>query len=275
MTHPPPLHEHSPGLSSINIAALPERRRAEQRHLGFQERLADRVTRWAGSMAGASKRMHGFLTRDGVAPDDFRRRAHRDLGRYGNVVFQPGEVASAKRRKDGTFSVRVEDNEVRARKLLIATGVFDQLPPIEGIEPLFGIVFKSGRALSRAALFFDTPSHPQSTLAQSLGCQVLRHRRCSVWRLRSDERPWCFRCGKHHQGCAASHGGSGGRHARGIWHKPCSDSGGFRGAGPRDSLSGASEPRRSRHGAAPRRQGPGNNRCACSREPMSRGGIDG
>jgi len=42
------------GLSETlerNIAALAERRRAEQAHASFQERLADTVTRFTGSMA--------------------------------------------------------------------------------------------------------------------------------------------------------------------------------------------------------------------------------
>jgi uncharacterized membrane protein len=53
MTQSPPIHDHSPGLSPVierNIAALLERQRAEQRRLRLQERLADRITRWAGSM---------------------------------------------------------------------------------------------------------------------------------------------------------------------------------------------------------------------------------
>lgn len=51
---PAPVHTHGAGLSAVierNIEALLERRRAEQRQLSFQERLADGVTRWAGSMA--------------------------------------------------------------------------------------------------------------------------------------------------------------------------------------------------------------------------------
>jgi uncharacterized membrane protein len=54
MTTPPgPVHAHGRGLSAVierNIAALLERRQAEQRRLSFQDRLADSVTRWAGSM---------------------------------------------------------------------------------------------------------------------------------------------------------------------------------------------------------------------------------
>jgi thioredoxin reductase len=39
---------------------------------------------------------------------------------------------------------------------------------------LESIVFRDGGELPRSALFFDTPSHEQSDLAQSLGCEFTR-----------------------------------------------------------------------------------------------------
>jgi uncharacterized membrane protein len=49
-----PVHPHSPGVSSVierNISALVERRQTEARERNLQDRIADRVTRFAGSMA--------------------------------------------------------------------------------------------------------------------------------------------------------------------------------------------------------------------------------
>ena len=87
----------------------------------------------------ASKEMHGFLTRDRIEPDQFRRLAHKELARYPSVVFRPVEVTTAERRSDGCFSVTLaRGRAVRTRKLLIATGVFDHLPAIDGIAELFG-----------------------------------------------------------------------------------------------------------------------------------------
>jgi thioredoxin reductase len=37
------------------------------------------------------------------------------------------------------------------------------------------VVFRDGERLPRQGLFFDTPSHGQSTLAESLGCRIGRH----------------------------------------------------------------------------------------------------
>jgi thioredoxin reductase len=86
----------------------------------------------------ASKSMHAFITRDGIPPEDFRRLALDELKRYRNVGYWRGEVTEATRR-DGRFVVRLGRRRVHARKLLIATGVLDQLPPIEGFRELFGI----------------------------------------------------------------------------------------------------------------------------------------
>jgi thioredoxin reductase len=87
----------------------------------------------------ASKEMHGFPTRDCIAPEEFRRLAHDELARYPGVVYRTAEVTAAARDSNGYFRVELDQRRpVRSRKLLIATGVFDHLPTIEGIEQLFG-----------------------------------------------------------------------------------------------------------------------------------------
>jgi len=204
----------------------------------------------------AAKQMHGFITRDGIDPDEFRDRAHEELKRYPSVVFRKARVTSAARAPDAGFQVTLQGrSKVWARKLLLATGVFDILPPLQGIERCYGtsvfqcpycdgweirdqpvaiygkrqrgfemaraltawthdivlctdgpsglsrsdvtklerngirlrteriarlrahggqlesIVFREGDELPRSALFFDTPTHEQSDLAQLLGCE--------------------------------------------------------------------------------------------------------
>lgn len=87
----------------------------------------------------ASKAMYGFLTRDGIPPAQFRQLAHRELRRYRNVKFLKAEVTAVKRERSGGFRVRVGKlPAVSCRKLLIATGVFDHMPQVEGIEQFFG-----------------------------------------------------------------------------------------------------------------------------------------
>lgn len=86
----------------------------------------------------ASKAMHGFITRDGVPPGEFQRLAHEELKRYKTVRFWRGEVADAVSRPAGGFDVLVGKEIVHSRKLLLATGVMDRLPGIEGLLELFG-----------------------------------------------------------------------------------------------------------------------------------------
>ena len=86
----------------------------------------------------ASKAIYGFLTCDGIAPVDFRNEAHRELQRYPNITRIPAHVSHARQVADGTLEVTVEQGKLTCRKLLLATGVVDQLPEIPGIQPFFG-----------------------------------------------------------------------------------------------------------------------------------------
>lgn len=86
----------------------------------------------------ASKAMHGFVSRDGISPRRFRQKAIDELKRYKSVRFWRGEIAEAGLHKRGGFNVRVGRDTVRCRKLLLATGVMDQLPDIPGFIELFG-----------------------------------------------------------------------------------------------------------------------------------------
>ncbi|HEY8494177.1 MAG TPA: NAD(P)/FAD-dependent oxidoreductase [Myxococcota bacterium] len=87
----------------------------------------------------AAEAMHGFLSRDGIHPEEFRRLARADLARYPNVELREARVLGATRNRDGSFRVRLPGRRSeRARKLLIATGLVDVLPPIAGCAELYG-----------------------------------------------------------------------------------------------------------------------------------------
>ena len=86
----------------------------------------------------ASQAMHGYLTRDGIAPCDFLRIGREELKPYDTVEVRDVTVTDAAC-IDGRFAVRLEGgDEVRSRKLLIATGVRDNVPRLEGIQALYG-----------------------------------------------------------------------------------------------------------------------------------------
>ncbi|MDP9246395.1 MAG: NAD(P)/FAD-dependent oxidoreductase [Chloroflexota bacterium] len=82
--------------------------------------------------------VHGFLTRDGTPPADLLRAARADLERYPEVTLRTG-VVSAITGARGTFELRLADGApFQARRVLLATGVIDVVPAIEGLPELFG-----------------------------------------------------------------------------------------------------------------------------------------
>jgi thioredoxin reductase len=81
--------------------------------------------------------VHAYLTRDGTAPGDFLRLAREDAGLYPTVEFKQLEVVDARRRSGG-FTVGGGGLEFSTRKLLLATGVTDEIPDIEGLLDLYG-----------------------------------------------------------------------------------------------------------------------------------------
>jgi thioredoxin reductase len=85
----------------------------------------------------ASRALHGFLTRDGIPPREFRRIGRRQLSRYG-VELLSAEVTDARRTRSGFEVVLGTGRRLSSRTLLIATGVVDHLPAVEGVDALFG-----------------------------------------------------------------------------------------------------------------------------------------
>ena len=87
----------------------------------------------------ASERLHGYLTRDGVSPREFLAMGRRELEQYGTVELRDVGAADAACDEHGSFRVTLDDGSiVTSRKLLIATGVCDNLPEIDGIRELYG-----------------------------------------------------------------------------------------------------------------------------------------
>lgn len=88
----------------------------------------------------ATGAMNGFPGHDGIAPAEFRDRVHRELDRYPGVRFLACAVADAQTLPGRPgFRVRLADGtDADCRKLLIATGVEDELPDVPGLAALWG-----------------------------------------------------------------------------------------------------------------------------------------
>ena len=86
----------------------------------------------------ASRKMHAFVTREGVPPSRFRAMARRELKHYPTIETRDAEVTKVVRRRSG-FEVTVgPKRRVVCRKILLATGIVDVLPPIPQVELYFG-----------------------------------------------------------------------------------------------------------------------------------------
>lgn len=86
----------------------------------------------------ASRGLHGFLTRDGIEPGELLRIGRQQLEPYESVEFRQIEVVDAKRTSTGFTLCLAGDTTVSCNKLLLATGVVDEVPQIDGIEALYG-----------------------------------------------------------------------------------------------------------------------------------------
>jgi thioredoxin reductase len=88
--------------------------------------------------------VHGFLTRDGLPPAELRRIGREQLAPYPSVEVRNSEILDvqaigAPAGSGGGFAVTLADRSVtRARRLLLATGLVDQLPAIDGLAELWG-----------------------------------------------------------------------------------------------------------------------------------------
>lgn len=85
----------------------------------------------------AAFEVHGFLTRDGTPPRELRRLGGLELDRYG-VERRHVTVADARRVAEGFEVVMTTGEQLVCRKLLLASGVRDELPAIDGIAEYYG-----------------------------------------------------------------------------------------------------------------------------------------
>jgi thioredoxin reductase len=86
----------------------------------------------------ASRALHGFLTRDGMAPAELLRAGREEVHRYGIEIRDVG-VADVEPIASG-FLVRLQNgDELRSGMVLLATGVRDRLPAVEGIDECYGV----------------------------------------------------------------------------------------------------------------------------------------
>lgn len=85
-----------------------------------------------------SKSIHGYLTRDGTSPQEFLGIARRELRRYPTIESRSARVMDARQTNHGFEVICADGTRLASRKLLLATGVVDDLPAIPGLPELYG-----------------------------------------------------------------------------------------------------------------------------------------
>jgi thioredoxin reductase len=83
---------------------------------------------------------HGFITRNGIKPKEFREIAHNEIGRYPSVKYAKREVTSViKNNNTQLFELVTSENErFQSKTIIISTGLKDVLPSIDNISDYYG-----------------------------------------------------------------------------------------------------------------------------------------
>ena len=81
--------------------------------------------------------VHNLLTRDGLPPLELVALGREEVRRYGGAVRE-GRVIAAERRGDG-FTVGLDGGErLTTRRLLVTSGLVDELPEVAGLRERWG-----------------------------------------------------------------------------------------------------------------------------------------
>jgi len=82
---------------------------------------------------------HGFLTRDGIKPADFKEMALKDVKKYPSVHFYQNTVMNITKQSNGLFKMEtLEEAEYIAERIILATGVQEGFPAIPDIKNYYG-----------------------------------------------------------------------------------------------------------------------------------------
>ncbi|TFE50678.1 NAD(P)/FAD-dependent oxidoreductase [Streptomyces sp. ICN441] len=81
--------------------------------------------------------VHGLLGREGVPPAELVRTGREEVGRYGGLIV-PDTVTGTRRDGDRIVVETAGGRSHRARHLLVASGLVDELPAVPGLRERWG-----------------------------------------------------------------------------------------------------------------------------------------
>jgi thioredoxin reductase len=84
-----------------------------------------------------ARHSHGFLGQDGQPGEVIAARGRAEVLAYPTVTWRDTRVEEIRSTGEG-FLVRAAGGEFRSRRVILATGVLDELPPIPGVAERWG-----------------------------------------------------------------------------------------------------------------------------------------
>jgi thioredoxin reductase len=80
---------------------------------------------------------HGFPTRDATSPNRFRTDALAELHSYGVTIVRSAVTCASTEERTVSMTL-TDDTTVHADAVVLATGVHDELPPVDGLAARWG-----------------------------------------------------------------------------------------------------------------------------------------
>lgn len=81
---------------------------------------------------------HGFITNDGMTPFEIRQAGEADLQKYPNIKIKRNRIVDIQKKEESFTLLTHEGDAFEAKKIILATGLQDILPEIEGIHDVYG-----------------------------------------------------------------------------------------------------------------------------------------
>ncbi|MFH9733280.1 NAD(P)/FAD-dependent oxidoreductase [Streptomyces sp. NPDC017260] len=85
-----------------------------------------------------SAHMQGYLTRDGMSPAEFLELGREEIARYGVELVRDRAVDVSRGEGEDIAVDLAGGSVVRARRLIVTTGLEDELPAVPGVAERFG-----------------------------------------------------------------------------------------------------------------------------------------
>lgn len=85
-----------------------------------------------------TEQAHGYLGLDPVDPGEVLRRGREELLRYPNTTIVDARVKSVTREGNEAFLLEANGGKFRARRVVLATGLADEFPDIQGFFEHYG-----------------------------------------------------------------------------------------------------------------------------------------